>query len=105
VKYKTAATYGEQTVEIPKKLKTIITKWKKLNPYNDMLVNTDGTQMGVVRLSQVLNKIFEKQVSTSLLRHIYISDKLQNMPTLQDMKQTADDMGHSVMMQLEYAKH
>jgi hypothetical protein len=104
VKYKTASTYGEQTVEIPKKLKTIITKWKKLNPYNDMLVNTDGTQMSVVRLSQVLNKIFEKQVSTSLLRHIYISDKLQNMPTLQDMKQTADDMGHSVMMQLEYAK-
>jgi gas vesicle protein len=104
VKYKTAATYGEQTVEIPKKLKTIITKWKKLNPYNDMLVNTDGTQMGVVRLSQVLNKIFEKQVSTSLLRHIYISDKLKSMPTLQDMKQTADNMGHSVMMQLEYAK-
>jgi integrase len=105
VKYKTAATYGEQTVEIPKKLKTIITKWKKLNPYNDMLVNTDGTQMSVVRLSQILNKIFEKQVSTSLLRHIYISDRLQNMPTLQDMKETANNMGHSVMMQLEYAKH
>lgn len=104
IKYKTAQTYGEQTVEIPKKLKTIISKWKKLNPYEYMLVNTDGTQMSVVRLSQVLNKIFEKQVSTTLLRHIYISDKLQGMPNLQERQDIAENMGHSVMMQLEYAK-
>jgi hypothetical protein len=104
VKYKTASVYGEQVIEIPKELKTIINKWKKLNPHEFLLVNSDGTQMSVVRIAQILNRIFGKNISTGMLRHIYITDKLGHIPSLEEMKSIADDMGHSIDMQLQYIK-
>jgi len=104
VKYKTANVYGEQTVDIPKKLKTLLTKWKKLNPYESLLVNMDGSPMSVVRIAQIINRIFQRNISTGMLRHIYITDKLGDVPALKDMQQMADDMGHSVEMQLQYIK-
>jgi hypothetical protein len=104
VKYKTAHIYGEQTIDIPTKLKTLLTKWKKLNPYEFLLVNGDGTQMSIVRITQILHKLFQRNISTSMLRHIYITDKLGGTPALEDMQKMADDMGHSVEMQLQYIK-
>lgn len=103
--YKTAKQYGEQTVDIPAPLKRILGKWKRLNPHDSLLITVDGNQMTNVRLTQILNKIFQRNVSTSMLRHIYITEKLgKDMPGLQDMKDMAEDMGHSVGMQLEYIK-
>ena len=103
--YKTAKQYGEQIIEIPAQLKRILVKWKKINPHDWLLVNTAGEQLSSVRLTQILNKIFQRNVSTSMLRHIYISEKYgENVPKLADMQQMAEDMGHSVGMQLEYIK-
>jgi hypothetical protein len=31
-RYKTAKTYGQQSVDIPVQLRNILTKWSKLNP-------------------------------------------------------------------------
>lgn len=104
INYKTAKAYGEQTVEMPTALKRILTKWKKINPHQWLLVMSDGAQMTNVRLNQILNKIFQRNISTSMLRHIYISDKMGGMPALQDMKDLAEHMGHSVMQQMEYIK-
>lgn len=102
--YKTSKAYGEQTVEMPTALKRILTKWKKINPHEWLLVTTDGKQMTNVRLNQILNKIFQRNISTSMLRHIYISEKMGGLPLLQDMKDLAEDMGHSVLQQMEYYK-
>jgi len=105
VKYKTASVYGEQVIEIPKQLKNLLNKWKKLNQHDFLLVNADGSQMSVVRIAQILNRIFGKNISTGMLRHIYITDKLGHIPSLEDMQNMAEDLGHSVPMMLEYIKH
>jgi integrase len=102
--YKTAAQYGEQEVDIPPKLRTILNKWKKLNPYDALFVNMDGSPITGPRLTQILNRIFQRNISTSMLRHIYITDKLEGIPALQDMQSMAEGMGHSVHQQMEYVK-
>jgi hypothetical protein len=103
--YKTSKFYHEQKVEIPKGLKTILNKWVKKTPYDYLLTDIKGKPLTNVRLAQILNGIFDAKISTSMLRHIYLSDKLKNVPSLKDLKQTAEEMGHSVKEALEYVKH
>lgn len=102
--FKTSKFYDTQRVDIPKGLKTILNKWIKLNPYDYLLTDGTGKKLTNVRLTQKLNSIFDGKVSTSLLRHIYISDKLKDVPALADLQKQARDMGNSVMEQLQYVK-
>lgn len=103
--YKTSRFYNEQRIAIPKGLKTILTKWIKKNPHDYLLTDNKGQPITNVRITQILNSIFDSRISTSMLRHIYLSDKYKDMPSLVDMKQMAHDMGHSVAEALEYVKH
>lgn len=106
--YKTSKFYNEQTVEIPKGLKLILTKWIKLNPSEYLLADkpeADGKPLSNVRITQKLNKIFGKNISTSMLRHIFLSDKLKDLPKLEELQKLSKDMGHSISEQLEYIKH
>jgi hypothetical protein len=104
--YKTAKKYGQQCEVIPKKLVNIIKAWGKLNPHDYMLMNSKQTgKISPTQLTHMLHHFFGKPLSTSLLRHIYLSDKYKNMPALKDMKATANAMGHSVAMAMEYVKH
>jgi hypothetical protein len=105
-KYKTAKFYHEQLVEIPKGLKLIISKWVKINKGDWLICDHYGKQLTNVKLSQRLNKIFDGlKISTSMLRHIYLSDKLKDVPKLQELEKLAHDMGHSLKEQLEYVKN
>jgi hypothetical protein len=44
-KYKTAKTYGLQTLDVPKQLNTLIKKWIKLNNNDYMLYSTNGNKL------------------------------------------------------------
>jgi len=53
----------------------------------------------------MLNAIFDKNISASMLRHIYVSDvTLKNMPKLSELEKVAHDMGHSTAEQMMYKK-
>jgi integrase len=105
-KYKTAKFYHEQAVPIPKGLKVILTKWVRQNKGEYLINDHYGKQMTPIKLSQRLNKIFDGlKISTSMLRHIYLTSKLKDVPKLQELEQLATDMGHSLKEQLEYVKH
>jgi hypothetical protein len=104
-KYKTAHKYKQQKEEIPSKLKTIITAWEKLNPHDWLLMNSKQTgKINPTQLTHLLYAFFEKPISTSLLRHIYLSSKYGNI-NLKEMKEDAERMGHSVAEQMKYVKH
>jgi hypothetical protein len=104
-KYKTAKFYHEQVVPIPKGLKLILTKWIKINKSDWIICDHYGNKMTNVKLSQRLNKIFDGvKISTSMLRHIYLTEKLKDVPKLEELEQLATDMGHSLKEQLEYVK-
>jgi hypothetical protein len=105
-KYKTARFYHEQIVPIPKGLKLILTKWVKYNKGEWLICDHYGRKMTNVKLTQRLNKVFDGlKISTGMLRHIYLSEKLKDIPKLQELEQLASDMGHSVGEALEYIKH
>jgi len=104
VTYKTAKTYGKQVVEMPRALRMLLTKWMKINPSDYLLVNMSGGRMSNSELVHQLNAIFEKNVSTTLLRNIYITNKFGDMPKLKDMEAVAEKMGHNVSMQMKYIK-
>lgn len=100
--YKTSKKYKTQQVEIPKKLKSIIDKWTQLNPSDYLLLNTRQTdKINPTQLSNILYTFFNKPISTTMLRHIYLTNVYKDVPALKEMEQRAEDMGHSIKEQFE----
>ena len=80
-------------------------QWMKVNPHAHLLMNYNQTAgMNQTQLTQLLHGFFGKPVSTSLLRHIYLTGKYGNIPALKEMEKTAEAMGHSVSEALQYVK-
>lgn len=103
--YKTSKKHGRQTIEIPAKLHKIMKRWAELNSHDWLLMNTQqSNKITPTQLTNLLYAFFEKPISTSMLRHIFLTDKYKNVPALTDILSTADNMGHSPMMALQYVK-
>jgi len=95
-KYKTAKFYDEQRVAIPKELKSILTKWIKNNDIDYLLFDNNGQKLTSVKLNQRLNKIFLKNCSVNILRHVYLTDKFgDEIERKSAMDKVAKNMGTS----------
>lgn len=103
--YKTRKQNGVQKEAVPPTLHTILKQWHAINPHAHLLMNFGQTApMNQTQLTQLLHTFFGKPVSTSLLRHIYLTSKYKDIPALKEMERTAEAMGHSVSQALEYIK-
>jgi ribosomal protein L18 len=102
--YKTAKKYGLQIIDVPKELDVILKKWVKMNTNDYMLYSTNGNKLSSPQISRILNKVFNKNVSTSMLRHIYLTDIYKDLPALNKMEKLSSQMGHSVSQAMEYIK-
>ena len=103
--YKTAKTYGQQILEVPKPLLKILKIWLEINPSEFLLFDSNGNQLSNVKLNQRLNQIFDKKASVNQLRHTYLSDKYQH--TIEENKKMSEDfkqMGSSMGQQKIYIK-
>jgi hypothetical protein len=85
---------GRQTInDIPKPLEKLIDTWKLFNKSDYLLVNGQGKPITQSRIAVMLNDIFGgRNISSSMLRHIYLSDKFKDV-NLEDLEKTAHDMG------------
>ena len=119
-KFKTAKKYGQQIVEFaPTDDKLVefnegLDLYLRFHPLNTkgtlkftkgttfpFLVYYNGTRLSQVNsVTRILNKIFGKKVSSSMLRHIYLSSKYN----IEEMKKDAQNMGHSLNEQRQYLK-
>jgi integrase len=105
--YKTAKTYGKQTVAIPTKCKNIIQKWIKMNSTAEYLfTDTNSQPLTAVKMNQRLNKLFGgKKISVNALRHSFLTTKYANtMKEMKDMENTMKEMGSSMNMAENYVK-
>jgi hypothetical protein len=112
--FKTSKKEGQIKIKIDTDLKNIITKYLKFHPLIKgkklaktsnipFLVYYDGSLLDKVNsITRILNKIFDKKIGSSMLRHIYLSDKYGDL--LKEQKEDAIKMGHSVSMQRDYIK-
>ena len=103
-KYKTVKNYGTQSIEVPKQLNDLLKKWIKINERDYMLYSSNGNKINPPQITRILNKVFEKKISTSMLRHIYLTDTYKDIPEINKMENLAKDMGHSVSTAMEYIK-
>jgi len=103
--YKTAKTYGKQEIEIPLVLQKILKKWISINPTEYLLFDSHENQLSNIKLTQRLNKLFDKKASVNQLRHTYLSNKYQS--TIEQNKKMNEDfknMGSSMAQQKVYVK-
>ena len=105
-KYKTAKTYGMQVLNVPNQLNLMIKRWIKLNTTDYMLYSSNKQKLSSPQINRILNNAFGgKNISTNMLRHIYLSSVYANIPALATIDKLAEDMGHSSSQALEYIKH
>ncbi len=118
--YKTKTKYGQQKINMdtdngsePLEAIKMYLKHHPLNDFKNLkfpkgkvtqfkfLVFPDGRPVVAVNaITRILNKVFNKKISSSMLRHIYLSSKYN----IDDMKKTADEMAHGLSQQKDYMK-
>lgn len=112
-KYKTAKTHGEQSFPVPPNLVKSLNVYlshhpvlagKKVTaktPAFPLLVQANGSPLTAVNaITRILNRIFGRNVGSTMLRHIYLSNKYD----VQEMNETAEKMGHTGNVQRDYLK-
>lgn len=102
--YKTAKVYGMVKIDIPKSLKLILNKWFKINPTDYILFDSKKQPLTSPQIAHRLNDIFGKKISTSMLRHIYLTHRFGDV-NLQEINDTAAAMGTSKIEALQYVKN
>jgi integrase len=101
-KYKTSTKDGTQRIPISPKMKALLKKWLTINETPYLLVSpTTGKPITPPLLTKRLNHVFDKKISSSMLRHIFWSNKVD----IEDLRKTASNMGHGLNTALnQYAK-
>jgi hypothetical protein len=110
--YKTSDKYGQIVIELKDypNVVPILKGWLKLNKTKMFLIDKkdsgEEVQMSPLKLTKRLNRIFkyylDKNISTSILRHSYLSSKYSD--TLKERRSDSEIMGHNLKQQDQYIK-
>ena len=107
--YKTSKVRGQEIEDVPNELMELLKSYFKFHPLiknkedRPLLVYFDGSSFNNINsITRILNKIFGMKVSSSMLRHSWISSEFGD--TYKKMKENADKMGHSLTQSLAYIK-
>lgn len=94
--YKNAKRLGSQKVDIPKDLTAILKKYiSKLPADQDyLIVNSVGKPVIQTFITKALNNFFGKKISSSMLRHIYLTKEFGDVD-LKKLDATTQAMGNS----------
>lgn len=96
--YKTKGAYGTQTVEVSPELQEVFHNHfplkKKFTPF--FLLQRDGERLPDNGITRILNTVFGKKISVSMLRNIYLSSKYGEQQKA--METDASAMGTSTDM-------
>ena len=69
-----------------------------------MIYSSNNNKISCPQITRILNKVFGKSISTSMLRHIYLTNVYKDVPQINKMENLANEMGHSVSTAMEYIK-
>ena len=107
-RYKTSKTFGEQTISYEDNVPfiKILNLYLKHRPKGspELLKKYDGTPFNQSnQITRILNRLFGKAIGSSMLRHIYLTDKYKDIN--EDMIKDSHDMAHSIdTQQKQYVK-
>ena len=105
--YKTEGKYGERFVKISNEFyKDIGVYLRKNNPKNFLFETEDNEEFTTNDFTRYFKSMFkktEKQISTTLLRHIIVSHAFSD--SKKEQEEMAKNMGHSLNMSNDYIKY
>jgi hypothetical protein len=103
-RYKTDGVYHQKIFDVPDDLVEVLKKWIKAMDKKDddfLLTTRFGSALGSEDITDVLNRVFGKGISTQMLRHMYL-DKYNTTgreDIIKEMMGDADRMAHSISTQ------
>lgn len=111
--FKTSKKDGSLTIDIPEDLFKVLSLYlehhpllktkAKVKPNVPFLVFADGKPLDKINsITRLLNKVFNKKISSSMLRHIYLSSKYGDV--LKEQEKDSKMMSHTVGTQHDYIK-
>ena len=93
--YKTKVAYGTKSIDVSPELQEVLHKHfplkKKFDPF--FLLRKNGERLPENGITRILNKVFGKKISVSMLRNIFLTDKYGEQQ--KEMEEDAKDMGTS----------
>jgi len=109
-RYKTDGKYKQQVFDVPDDLFQVLKKWISVTGKTEgdyLLTKVGGGKMRSDDITDVLHRVFEKGISTQMLRHMFV-DKY-NTPdrekVIHEMLGDAEKMSHSIAtQQIVYVK-
>jgi hypothetical protein len=105
--YKSANKYNTVRVPVSKALNKVINKFLKLNPDREFLLQSKkGVHLSRNLLGKLIPRAFAetgKHVTLNIIRHVYISEKV-DIDAVKSCNTLAANMMHSNATQLNYAK-
>jgi integrase len=102
-KFKTAKTYSTEKSDISNTLTNILNKYIEdmdLKDEDFLLFPNDKARNNSSNITKHLNRIFKKNIGSSMLRHIYITSELGGK--IKELKDISEKMGHSSSTQSDY---
>jgi hypothetical protein len=105
-RYKTSKSYGRQIIEVDDTLNRLLNKYMEKKGLKDGDKLLSLTHLNLIRkLSNIFKRMINRNISASLLRHIYITHVLNDVKiTEQEKWSISQKMAHSMMMQGKYRK-
>jgi len=95
--FKNVGRLGQQKLQISNQLRNIIMKWMDKNPHDYLLLGSKGaSKITQPKLNLYLNNIFGKNIGSSMLRHIYLTEKYSDVD-LEELQETTESMGNSLI--------
>tara|TARA_R110000737_G_scaffold259264_1_gene267829 strand:- start:153 stop:1127 length:975 start_codon:yes stop_codon:yes gene_type:complete len=104
-KYFSFGEYSQKTkqnfmMEVPSKLNQVLNLFLKYHTNKEyLLTNFRNGKLSSDGLSKLIMRIFggdeQKNVSVNMLRHIFLSEKFKNAPSIKEKELLAMQMGHS----------
>lgn len=103
-RYKTDGVYHQQVFDVPDDLVEVLKKWIKAigKKDGDYLLSTRfGSALGSEDITDVLNRVFGKGISTQMLRHMYLDkyNTIEREDIIKEMMGDAEKMSHSISTQ------
>ena len=112
--FKNVKKIGKKEIQISDPISKLLTQWFKINTSGFFFTLNNGKEpINSNGITKVFNSIFKefangKKISTSMLRHIQISDDLKNEPTIaektKEQEKTETKYQHSSSMNQQYRK-
>jgi len=94
---------GPEEIEIPDAMKKVFEQYLDmtgLKAGNFILFQKDTNRTSSNAITKALNRIFGKRVGASMLRHIYLTDKYQDVS--KEQEKDSEFMSHSLSTQKNY---